>query len=75
MSDVPVWVWQGIAANLVSDALVAAGLLAWKYRGTLAEKLQRSSGEHVFIKKVYLMLVGNRFPYSAATNGHIRDSL
>jgi hypothetical protein len=32
MTNIPDWVWQGIAINLGSDALIAAILLAWKYR-------------------------------------------
>ncbi len=39
MNDVPDWLWQGIATNLIADSLVAAGWLAWKYRHILLDKL------------------------------------
>lgn len=41
MNDVPNWLWQGIATNLLADSLVAAGWLAWKYRNEIANKVQR----------------------------------
>jgi hypothetical protein len=41
MNDVPDWLWQGIATNLLADSLVAAGWLAWKYRGAIAQTLSR----------------------------------
>jgi hypothetical protein len=42
MNDVPDWLWQGIATNLLADGLVAAGWLAWKYREEIANKLRRT---------------------------------
>ncbi len=41
MNEVPDWLWQGIATNLLADGLVAAVLLAWKYRETIAQTLSR----------------------------------
>ena len=41
MNDVPDWLWQGIAANLLADGLVAAGWLAWRYREAIAQTLSR----------------------------------
>jgi hypothetical protein len=41
MNDVPDWLWQGIATNLLTDSVVAAAWLAWKYREAIAQKLSR----------------------------------
>jgi hypothetical protein len=40
MNHAPDWLWQGIAANLLTDSLVAAGWLAWKHRKEIAQRLQ-----------------------------------
>jgi hypothetical protein len=40
---VPDWLWQNIASNLISDAVVAAvSYLAWKYRKEIAAKVRGS---------------------------------
>lgn len=39
MNEVPDWLWQGIATNLLADGLVAAGWLAWKYRAKIIDTL------------------------------------
>ena len=36
------WLWQGIAVNLLSDALVLAAVLAWKRREEIASRLGRT---------------------------------
>jgi hypothetical protein len=49
MSDVPDWLWQGIAANLLADGLVAVALLAWKYREQIAQRIRTNSPQTIRI--------------------------
>jgi hypothetical protein len=45
VEHVPDWLWQGVAANLISEALIGTPVLiwlAWKHREKIAEKLRLS---------------------------------